>query len=386
MKLVLKRLLLFIISSSILCTGFISANAINDSDAFTVEDSLIEAYNHILSSFERDSNNQYVYPDEYAGAYIEDLKLYICVTHLNDNIKNNYFSSAKTTNNIEFVVKPYSLNDLNILISQIETSNIDNISTICVIQKNNSIRIGTSNTDINSFEKQLLSSFPAPSRNQIQAKTLPIEIVYSPQLNLELPDKQDSTIVPTALPSLVGGIKLSLSDGSYFSLGLCGKYNGKPAILTCGHMQTVGSSVYVNSQKIGTFVKVNWPTSGYYDYGIIELTSAASQFSTNKVKTASSTQAITSTNYSSVEGMSIQRYGCRTGYGTGTVSATNMSVTYGGHLIHGLVEVGTTTSINSGDSGGSVYSGNKFYGVIKGHNGSNLFYYSPSGVVSGFSV
>lgn len=386
MKLVLKRLLLFIISFSILCTGFISASAIDDSDAFIAEDSLIEAYNHILSSFERDSNNQYVYPDEYAGAYIEDLKLYICVTQLNDNIKNNYFSSAKTTNNIEFVVKPYSLNDLNILISQIETSNIDNISTICVIQKNNSIRIGTSNTDINSFEKQLLSSLPAPSRNQIQAKTLPIEIVYSPQLNLELPDKQDSTIVPTALPSLVGGIKLSLSDGSYFSLGLCGKYNGKPAILTCGHMQTVGSSVYVNSQKIGAFVKVNWPTSGYYDYGIIELTSAASQFSTNKVKTASSTQAITSTNYSSVEGMSIQRYGCRTGYGTGTVSATNMSVTYGGHLIHGLVEVGTATSINSGDSGGSVYSGNKFYGVIKGHNGSNLFYYSPSGVVSGFSV
>lgn len=50
------------------------------------------------------------------------------------------------------------------------------------------------------------------------------------------------------------------------------------------------------------------------------------------------------------------------------------------------IEVSSDSTPQPGDSGGPVYYGSNLYGIIKGYISSGVWYYSPSGAVTGFSL
>lgn len=91
-------------------------------------------------------------------------------------------------------------------------------------------------------------------------------------------------------------------------------------------------------------------------------------------------------NQTSIEGMTVKRYGRTSGYKTGVVISTNMSGTFNGNVCYGLVEVSSDSTPQPGNSGGPVYYGSNLYGIIKGYISSGVWYYSPSGAVRGFSL
>ena len=329
-----KKFLSFILFSALLVSMIpMSAYAASESNPSQNQDQLVEAYNNILETFSKAENGQYIYPEEYR--------------------------------------------------SQVRNMKDEDIRTVAVIQKSNIVDVGTDG-NVDQVKNDILSMIPAVS-NSISTTDIPLTVTYK-SFNISAPNENDDNqIVPYAIPTLTGGTTLS-SNGCRFTLGICGKYNGNPAVLTCGHGQAVGKSVTANGSVIGSVVKVNYSSRGYYDYSIIQLNSSAAAKATNKVKTQSSSQTITSINKSSVEGMTVNRYGSTSGFKTGTVLATDMSVTYENVVCYGLVEVSADSTSQPGDSGGPVYYGSNLYGIVKGHSSTGVWYYSPSGAVSGFSL
>ena len=380
-----KKVLSFILVTMLVVMMLpMSAYAASESDF--QQDQLVEAYNNIIENFSKDESGQYIYPNEYAGAYIENGLLNICLTEDNDEIRNKYLSESGSPESIQFVIKGFNLNYLNNLADQVRNIEGEDILTVAVIQKSNSVDVGT-NKDVNQVKNDILSALPVTFNNTLLTlpEDIPLNVTYQ---NLETSIQRDDNtyqVQPYAIPTLMGGLAFS-SNQHGFTLGICGKYNGNSAILTCGHSQQVGKSVTVNGSVIGSIVKVNWSSSGYYDYAIIQLNSNAAAKVTNKVKTQSGTQTITSINKSSVEGMKVNRYGKTSGFKTGTVLATNISTTLDGVVCYGLVEVSADSTPQPGDSGGPVYYGSNFYGTVTGYNTSGVWFYSPSGAVPGFSL
>lgn len=379
-----KKFLSFILFSALLVSMIpMSAYAASESNPSQNQDQLVEAYNNILETFSKAENGQYIYPEEYAGAYIDNGLLNICVTENSDAIRNEYLQASGFPSSINFVVKDFNLHYLENLADQVRNMKDEDIRTVAVIQKSNIVDVGTDG-NVDQVKNDILSMIPAVS-NSISTTDIPLTVTYK-SFNISAPNENDDNqIVPYAIPTLIGGTTLS-SNGCRFTLGICGKYNGNPAVLTCGHGQAVGKSVTANGSVIGSVVKVNYSSRGYYDYSIIQLNSSAAAKATNKVKTQSSSQTITSINKSSVEGMTVNRYGSTSGFKTGTVLATDMSVTYENVVCYGLVEVSADSTSQPGDSGGPVYYGSNLYGIVKGHSSTGVWYYSPSGAVSGFSL
>ena len=87
-------------------------------------------------------------------------------------------------------------------------------------------------------------------------------------------------------------------------------------------------------------------------------------------------------------GTAISKYGSYGGYASGTITAVNSSVSYNtGVTLYGMMQITLTNgSIVAGDSGGPVYSGTKFYGVVSGKSGSTIVWASPVYSSTGFSL
>lgn len=359
---------------------------------------IVETYNRIIDSFDI-IGDRVEYPDNFGGAYMEDLSLHI---NLTDNRTNEIENHIMPYTDVQIVyhVVPYSYEELYALSMQIINLNLHNITSIGVNDKENTIDIGINrelfeSNGTNLSEKEFL----AEQRELLQE-------LISKDLKTEINDIFDLSDLPlqlfletpayTSATTLTGGRQLKISGTSTsFTLGVCGTYwgnsaSGEPAVLSCGHDMTVGNTIVDNSanRNLGTIEYKKFTANERYDYSIITIDTPSSYTLTNKVANNSSYTTITDIATSNLVGTTVCKYGYNGEFATGTIVYSDRQVYYNNQncyifgLVHVDLESGTCVG---GDSGGPVYSGHDFYGTVSG-SGSNRFYYSPITGVQNFTV
>ena len=136
---------------------------------------------------------------------------------------------------------------------------------------------------------------------------------------------------------------------------------GEPHFLTAGHC-TEGISTWSDSSGtvIGENVASSFPGD---DYGLVKYTADVAHPSEVNLYDGS-TQAISGAAEATV-GMQVTRSGSTTQVHSGTVTGLDATVNYGnGDIVNGLIQ--TDVCAEPGDSGGSLFSGDKAVGLTSG--------------------
>ncbi len=180
----------------------------------------------------------------------------------------------------------------------------------------------------------------------------------------ELPIEIYQMEEPPTLTSMRGGEKITgdVKDGS---ICFFGTYNGKPAMVTHGHDNVVGTNIKYNGTAIGNVVYQNYKlvqdTDGYYvsygDFSIVDISNSTVDES-NTVKTASGTISATGT-ANLVVGLNVDMYGYVSTRISGAVKNTSVTMQYSENItyapirVKGLVTIQNTsgTTVAQGDSG-----------------------------------
>ncbi|HEV7625565.1 MAG TPA: S1 family peptidase, partial [Streptomyces sp.] len=175
-------------------------------------------------------------------------------------------------------------------------------------------------------------------------------------------DAVDIQHTPGKIRRLIQGGDAIYADSWRCSAGFNVRSGSTYYIVTAGHCTDGAGSWYSNSghtSVIGPTAGSSFPGN---DYGLVRYSSA----SASHPGTAGGTD-ITSAGNATV-GMSVTRHGSTTGTHSGTVSALNATVNYGGgDIVSGLIR--TNVCAEPGDSGGSLRSGSKAIGLTSGGNG-----------------
>ena len=331
----------------------------------------LEAYSRIWDSFQKDGEGFVVYPDEYAGGYIEDNKLYIALVDLSNNVVSKYKSLCGDISCVEFVRAEYSLKELQ----EYDKLANDFISRYSIIsfgidQKNNLYEICVKDKDLESVTKE------------IEDLDLGKAIVV----------KSSNEAVLCA--NIYGGHQIDKmgTSGSY-SACIGGYYNGQEALLTAGHYNEGYPSFCRSGNYIGqvSFQRCNTQASNtgitsYGDFAII--TMSGNYVGTNKViSSLGGTLSITGTMSTVPEGAAIFKYGYATGYSWGNVTMVGETVViYEGnnpkYIVRGLTRSSMqnssqTNAVYLGDSGGTVYVYNN--GKYKLQGSVHGFMYASQG-------
>lgn len=343
------------------------------------QEAALASYFKLIEYFEKDKFGLPIYPKEYAGEYIdENNQLVVQITEAFDDEKLLEF----LYNDNKIVVK-YVDFSYEELISCESTADELYESGIRVVSdgvdiKENKYKISVQKEDF----KKVFSMFS-------QTRDSRCPIVF---------EEGECAIATTAL---YGGDRIFNEDtGDYKSIGISGTYNGSKAILTCGHgNEKIGGNSsrypYIKnySNRIGQVVyqQANTNTSNtgvnsLGDFAIVKVTS--SDTISNYVQPGI---RITGT-YSSVPvGTTIYKYGTTTGYSWGTVTATNLRVSYSynytSYVVRGLYSMNMTndsgtSAVDGGDSGGPVWrkdgSSYQLQGIVTAKiNGTNTMYSTP---------
>ncbi|MGV9316998.1 S1 family peptidase [Streptomyces sp. NPDC003691] len=160
---------------------------------------------------------------------------------------------------------------------------------------------------------------------------------------------------------LIAGGEAITSSGVRCSLGFNVIGPGGYHALTAGHC-TVGRP----SWNIGTTV-AGQQVFPVYDHGVIRHSNPAA--ADGRVYLYNGTyRDIINSGYPSV-GTRIERSGSTTGYRTGSVTALNVTVNYGGgQLVYNTIQ--TNACAQPGDSGGPLFTGNTALGLLSGGSGN----------------
>ena len=150
-------------------------------------------HQNLWNSFPKSESGLPIYPDEYAGTYLDETgNLIILLTTINDELKNKYELRCQTHEGILFRQVEYSLNELSEYVSY-ATDYIRNGVDVT--------RYGIHVSD-NSFEILLSSDSPAPLNGITAiASGFPIKFKY-----------QEESVSPCSM--LWGGDRLINNDTS----------------------------------------------------------------------------------------------------------------------------------------------------------------------------
>jgi len=316
-----------------------------------------------------DELGDYLYPDTFAGAYLdkETFKLCVALTDCSAQVKAEYDKFFSDPSVITYVEANYSYNDLLEVKEEIKSS-YDNYACIGISQSKNVVRVGFSD----EATIQEISNVAARS-------AMPVEVYYS-----------EPAIAYTS--ELRGGDRLDDR-----TVGVCGTYNGRNAILTCGHGGTyVGQEIYFDGNPIPVTVeRVQYADGKSFDFAIAIVYSDSGLTLTNKVindvkyadgSLGSTTITGIKTGFPTEGDMC--KYGATSKFGVYSILESNIEVSYETTKIGGLVSCAYTRGSRAlpGDSGGPVYSGHTFYGTISGGNDTQMYFSPICGVPSAFSV
>ncbi|MFF3455015.1 S1 family peptidase [Streptomyces sp. NPDC002730] len=165
---------------------------------------------------------------------------------------------------------------------------------------------------------------------------------------------------------LIAGGQAIYTGGGRCSLGFNVRSGSTYYALTAGHCTNIGSTWYTNSANttvLGSTAGSSFPTN---DYGIIRHSSASAADGRVYLYNGSY-RDITAAGNASV-GQSVQRSGSTSGLHSGTVTALNATVNYGGgDIVYGLIQ--TNVCAEPGDSGGPLFSGSTALGLTSGGSG-----------------
>ncbi|MGI5424833.1 S1 family peptidase [Streptomyces sp. CA-179760] len=164
-------------------------------------------------------------------------------------------------------------------------------------------------------------------------------------------------------PFIAGGDAITGGSGRC-SLGFNVVKGGEPFFLTAGHC-TEGISTWSDSsgKEIGTNADSSFPDN---DYGLVKYTAEVAHPSEVNLYNGS-TQKISGAAEATV-GMEVTRSGSTTKVHDGKVTGLDATVNYGnGDIVNGLVQ--TDVCAEPGDSGGSLFSGDKAIGLTSGGSG-----------------
>ncbi|MFE3824524.1 S1 family peptidase [Streptomyces sp. NPDC059092] len=166
---------------------------------------------------------------------------------------------------------------------------------------------------------------------------------------------------------LIAGGEAIYAGGGRCSLGFNVRSGSTYYALTAGHCTNIGSTWYTNSAgtaSLGTRTGTSFPTN---DYGLIRHSNTAAADGRVYLYNGSY-QDITSAANPTV-GQSVRRSGSTTGVRSGTVTALNATVNYGGgDIVYGMIQ--TNVCAEPGDSGGSLFSGTTALGLTSGGSGN----------------
>ncbi|MDT0392694.1 S1 family peptidase [Streptomyces dubilierae] len=164
-------------------------------------------------------------------------------------------------------------------------------------------------------------------------------------------------------PFVAGGDAITGGSGRC-SLGFNVVKGGEPFFLTAGHC-TEGISTWSDSSgnEIGTNADSSFPGN---DYGLVKYTADVAHPSEVNLYDGS-TQKISGAAEATV-GMQVTRSGSTTQVHEGKVTGLDATVNYGnGDIVNGLIQ--TDVCAEPGDSGGSLFSGDKAIGLTSGGSG-----------------
>ncbi|HEX6077004.1 MAG TPA: S1 family peptidase [Micromonosporaceae bacterium] len=176
------------------------------------------------------------------------------------------------------------------------------------------------------------------------------------------------TATPGTLTNLISGGHAIYTGGSRCSLGFNVRNSaGTQYFVTAGHCTNIGYTWYANSSNttvLGNRAGTSFPGN---DYGIVRYTNTTISKPGNVYLYNGSYQDITGAGNAFVN-QSVRRSGSTTGVRSGTVTATNATVTYPQGSVYGLIR--TTVCAQPGDSGGSLFAGSTALGLTSGGSGN----------------
>ncbi|MEU6104774.1 S1 family peptidase [Streptomyces flaveolus] len=164
-------------------------------------------------------------------------------------------------------------------------------------------------------------------------------------------------------PFLAGGDAIT-GGGGRCSLGFNVTKGGEPYFITAGHCtESISSWSDSSGNVIGQNEASSFPDN---DYGLVKYTADVAHPSEVNLYNGSS-QAISGAAEATV-GMKVTRSGSTTQVHDGTVTGLDATVNYGnGDIVNGLIQ--TDVCAEPGDSGGSLFSGDKAIGLTSGGSG-----------------
>lgn len=324
----------------------------------------LEAYQNLIATFPKDANGETICPNGYGGSMVEGDQLVISLVNPTEEMKEDYLERCKLDTCVTFRKVENSLNDLEAVrtqADQLQNQGFDVVSTGIDV-KNNELVVG-----LNQEKHLLPKAVPNAGSDFIGIDLFSVLTGDQRKAQLalnDLPVRVEMTEPAEAFATSVRGghgITSSYAPSSTTSCGAAGTYNGKAAIVTCGHYNPLGYSIYRSGTKIGEVVKyqVNLGLDNSLgDYSIVQTNSNASL--SNRLANA----ALVVSAGSVPTGTTVSKYGATTGHSSGTVQQIGTNVDYGlnGVIYHGrglwtigMMISGGKAPCAGGDSGAPVY-------------------------------
>ncbi|MCP2253002.1 Alpha-lytic protease prodomain-containing protein [Prauserella aidingensis] len=179
---------------------------------------------------------------------------------------------------------------------------------------------------------------------------------------------------------VAGGMKKSIYNGeaitgggSRCSAGFNVNNGSQDYILDAGHCTGA-----VSQWNVGPSVDASFPGN---DYGLIRNDTGSAPGAVTLWN--GSTQAINSAANATV-GQDICKSGSTTQLTCGTVQATNVTVNYAEGAVRGLVQ--TSARVDSGDSGGCLFSGSTGVGITSGMGGGSSYFQPVTEALSAYGM
>jgi len=347
-----------------------------------MQEEATQAYSELRSLFGVSESGEDVFPDDYAGAWIEDNDLIVGLTSLESAEK--YDTVLGEFDCVQYVEMEYSLNELYELRDEMYEQIKDDIEISCFY-----VHVAGNNIVYEVLEPVAMAEQKLESKlNALQASVMANGDADAVMGELFVIAEGSEVIKQS---DVYGGSQFQVTAGSA-SVGICGTiHSGQldyPGFITSGHGTTVtgeGAKVYMDGELYGTTFISRYYDNCYGDWAAVRKTS--DNFTqTNKVGGPSfdPIRKITGTKDEVAPGTFIMKYGFRGGYCTGTVTENNITF-IDGIRITGISQVSliSGTSLN-GDSGGPYYINNGMggYNFIGVHHGVNpkdtsIAYFTP---------
>ena len=350
--------------------------------AYSIAKQAMDAYEQLSDHcFQYDENRMTIYPDDYAGSWIEEGLLYIAVTPDADLIKYNETLSGFDC--VRYLEKEYSVNELQVLAYTLEEpikKKLDLCGYYVSYQEN---KIVFEITDNIVLAREMLDSGSLLDNDDYM---YPINDIVKFDLGNKIQMDAD----------VIGGTNITRnsSTGSRRTLGVAGTVylngNSYDGFVTAGHgLSTSGaaSKIYkYNGSQMGYVRKANYYNGAVGDYALVELFDSYNI--TNKFYYATgSTSKRHFNGYVNdlAVGSPVKRYGAANGAATGTVKQQGYSATGNSVTIYGFTRCLLNSGVvGEGDSGGPCYTGStgnyQFLGVYDGsgtNGGLKMFYLTP---------